>query len=56
VLVSKCVVEKIAMISTKHLHNQIAGFFTHLMKLILAGPVRDIIMKFQEEEHKQRDT
>ena len=41
---------EIAIIPTKRLRNQIAGFITHLMKRIRAGPVRGISIKLQEEE------
>merc|ERR1712142_145608 len=38
---NKRVCEEIAIIPSKKLRNQIAGFVTHLMKRIHAGPVRD---------------
>ena len=47
---NKRVIEEIAIIPTKRLRNQIAGFITHLMKRIRAGPVRGISIKLQEEE------
>merc|ERR1712113_492575 len=52
---NKRVIEEIAIIPTKRLRNQIAGFITHLMKGIRAGPVRGISIKLQEEERERRD-
>ena len=52
---SKRVVEVIAIIPTKCLQNQIAGFITHLMKFTPAWPVHDISIKDQEEEREQYD-
>merc|ERR1712037_725426 len=51
---NKRVIEGIAIIPTKRLRNQIAGFITHLMKRIRAGPVRGISIKLQEEERERR--
>ncbi|KAI0980299.1 hypothetical protein GJ496_005849 [Pomphorhynchus laevis] len=52
---NKRVCDDIAVIPTKRLRNQIAGFVTHLMKRIRKGPVRGISIKLQEEERERRD-
>ena len=49
------IVQDIAIIPTKRLRNQIAGFITHTMKRIEKGPVRGISIKLQEEERERRD-
>merc|ERR1739838_633080 len=53
--VNKRVCEEIAIIPSKPLRNKIAGFVTHLMKRIRAGPVRGISIKLQEEKRERRD-
>merc|ERR1711934_902195 len=52
---NKRVIEEVAIIPTKRLKNQIAGFITHTMKRIQKGPVRGISIKLQEEERERRD-
>merc|ERR1712228_154663 len=49
------IVDEVAIVPTKHLKNQIAGFITHTMKRIQKGPVRGISIKLQEEERDRRD-
>eukprot|EP00088_Acartia_fossae_P050799 TRINITY_DN56999_c0_g1_i1.p1 TRINITY_DN56999_c0_g1~~TRINITY_DN56999_c0_g1_i1.p1 ORF type:complete len:166 (-),score=11.80 TRINITY_DN56999_c0_g1_i1:281-778(-) len=46
---------EVAIIPSKRLRNQIAGFLTHLMKRIQKGPVRGISFKLQEEERERKD-
>merc|ERR1712168_801046 len=52
---NKRICEEIAIIPSKRLRNQIAGFLTHLMKRIKHAPVRGISIKLQEEERERRD-
>lgn len=52
---NKKIAEEVAIIPSKHLRNQIAGFVTHLMKRIQrGGSVRGISLKLQEEERERR--
>uniref|UniRef100_A0A5K3EN60 Small ribosomal subunit protein eS17 n=1 Tax=Mesocestoides corti TaxID=53468 RepID=A0A5K3EN60_MESCO len=52
---NKRVTADVAIIGSKRLRNRIAGFLTHLMKRIQAGPIRGISIKLQEEERERRD-
>ena len=52
---NKKIAHEVAIISSKRLRNQIAGFTTHLMRRISRGPVRGISFKLQEEERERRD-
>ncbi|GMT00140.1 hypothetical protein PENTCL1PPCAC_22314 [Pristionchus entomophagus] len=52
---NKRICDEIALIPSKRLRNQIAGFITHMMKRIEKGPVRGISIKLQEEERERRD-
>ncbi|EGD79854.1 ribosomal protein S17 [Salpingoeca rosetta] len=52
---NKRLVEEFAIVPSKRLRNQIAGFITHMMKRIQKGPVRGISIKLQEEERERRD-
>ncbi|CAH8384479.1 unnamed protein product [Eruca vesicaria subsp. sativa] len=48
---NKKILEEVAIIPSKRLHNKIAGFSTHLMKRIQKGPVR-VSLKLQEKERE----
>ena len=52
---NKRVIEEVALIPSKRLKNQIAGFITHLMKRLQRSTVRGISIKLQEEERERRD-
>ena len=52
---NKRIIEEIAVIPSKPLRNQIAGFITHLMKRLQCSTVRGISIKLQEEERERRD-
>ncbi|GFZ08900.1 ribosomal S17 family protein [Actinidia rufa] len=51
---NKKILEEVAIIPSKRLRNNIAGFSTHLMKRIQKGSVRGISLKLQEEERERR--
>ncbi|KII60972.1 40S ribosomal protein S17 [Thelohanellus kitauei] len=46
---------EVAIIPSKRLRNQVAGYVTHLMRRIQRGPVRGISTKLQEEQREIRD-
>merc|ERR1712080_719344 len=52
---NKRIIEEIAVIPSKPLRNQIAGFVTHLMKRLQKSTVRGISIKLQEDEREKRD-
>merc|ERR1712109_19779 len=52
---NKRIIEEIAVIPSKPLRNEIAGFITHLMKRLQRSTVRGISIKLQEEERERRD-
>nr|QBH73503.1 40S ribosomal protein S17 [Encarsia formosa] len=52
---NKRLCEEIAIVPSKRLKNQIAGFVTHLMKRLRTSQVRGISIKLQEEERERRD-
>lgn len=52
--VNKRIVDEVAIVPSKRMRNKIAGYITHLMKRIQAGPVRGISLKLQEEERERR--
>ncbi|MFS7948983.1 putative ribosomal protein S17e [Helianthus anomalus] len=51
---NKKILEEVAVIPSKRLHNKIVRFSTHLMKRIQKGPVRGISLKLQEEGRERR--
>merc|ERR1719361_1288596 len=53
--VNKRIIEEVALIPSKPLRNEIAGFITHLMKRLQRSTVRGISIKLQEEERERRD-
>ena len=53
--INKRVTGDVAIVGSKRLRNRIAGYLTHLMKRIQAGPIRGISIKLQEEERERRD-
>ncbi|KAJ7873571.1 ribosomal S17-domain-containing protein [Mycena leptocephala] len=52
---NKCIIDDVAVVSSKQLHNKISGFTTHLLKRIQKGPVRGMSFKLQEEERERKD-
>ncbi|KAK9873569.1 hypothetical protein WA026_022982 [Henosepilachna vigintioctopunctata] len=52
---NKRICEEIAINPTKPSRNKIAGFVTHLMKILRHSQVRGISIKLQEEERERPD-
>lgn len=51
---NKRLIDEVAIIQSKRVRNQIAGFTTHLMRRIQKGPVRGISLRVQEEERAKK--
>ena len=51
---NKRVVDEVAVIQTKMLRNQVAGYATHIMRRIQRKPVKGISLKMQEQEREKR--
>ncbi|KAL0236661.1 hypothetical protein PCE1_000059 [Barthelona sp. PCE] len=52
---NKKLIEDVCVIQSKRLRNKVAGYTTHLMRRLAAGPVRGISFKLLEEERERRD-
>ncbi|KAJ7921275.1 40S ribosomal protein S17 [Mycena leptocephala] len=52
---NKCIIDDVAVVSSKQLHNKISGFTTHLLKRIQKGPVHGMSFELQEEERERKD-
>ena len=52
---NKRLVDEVAVISSKKVRNQIAGYITRLMKRLENGPVKGISIQAWEEERERRD-
>ena len=44
---NKRIIDEVAVIQSKRLRNQIAGYTTHLVRRISKGPVKGISLKLQ---------
>merc|ERR1712147_104191 len=51
---NKRIIDDVAIIQSKRMRNEIAGYTTHLMKRIEKGPVRGISLRLQEEERERK--
>ena len=51
---NKKLVDEVAIVQTKKLRNQIAGYTTHLMRRLQKAPVKGISLKLQEQEREKR--
>ena len=52
---NKRICDEVAVISSKKMRNEIAGYVTRLMKRIQEGPVRGISVQLWEEERERRE-
>lgn len=50
------VVQEVAVIQSKKVRNEVAGYLTHLYKLILRGGCAKIYIKSHEEEREKKES
>ncbi|MES1914906.1 MAG: hypothetical protein MHM6MM_006931 [Cercozoa sp. M6MM] len=51
---NKKIIDEIAIVPSKRVRNQIAGYVTHLMKRLNRGAVKGIVLKVQQEANERR--